>query len=165
VLRLHDDAVIGVDQIVGRITKEMQGFRGLSPLTCRIRMGVNWVPPQMLRECRIVQGSRYSFSQPWRQRLDQMALANPQSSFGVEFLLVGNQASIRLASAQALPLTKHLRCTRDTLLEQMPQQFAPEAPCRFLENVNGLATGSDRSRTTEPSDRRFKCTSSHNRPL
>ncbi len=38
-LNVHDDAVVSVDEVIGRIAKECRAFTGCCPLACGIRMG------------------------------------------------------------------------------------------------------------------------------
>ncbi len=53
---VHDDTVVGIDQVVGRITEECRAFTRCGPLACGIRMGRELgFDLRCGPECRIVQ--------------------------------------------------------------------------------------------------------------
>jgi len=148
----------------------MQGLLRGCPvqLTCRIRMDVNWVPPQMLRpNAGIVPRPRGIPSQPVAQRLDQWQLAIPiflrcgVSAVGISL----DQACISLQGRGRSP--NHLRCTaRPVFSKQMPQQLLSESArvgflgeCRMCWHWDQT----DQDDRTKRYARIFKCTSSHNR--
>jgi len=137
-----------IDKLV-RITEECKGLYGLRPIGCRIRMGRELrLNLQMLRQkaC-VVQDiqilftarahllDRWHCGQSFLWRRVSVCSHQPRSDW--------HPARKALAHSPHHPAMH--RAT--VFLKQMPQQFCfPKAPVTGFGNVNGLGTGSTKSR-------------------
>ena len=140
---IHNHAVVGVDQIVGRITKERRAFARRCLLACRIRMGCKL--GLNLRCCAkgcVVQDIQILFHSTRGIIWINGAAIPIFLRCGVLLVRIGFDQTGICREA----LTAHEAICNATRHKWRSKSLSRKRPCRFLEKVEWLGTGSARSR-------------------